>query len=222
MPRRDKATRWNSWYEMLNRAINHLKTPILQTIHEEIGLAKDNLSHTEWQSLTHIRDFLKGFYDTTKATKGRKATLDKVLPSLDFMAMKFEVAIKQFRDNDDVFIVSRLHAGYSKVLKYWNRAERAPVYIAAIVLDPTLKWAYFDDWNPDWQPRMREKLKHLWETSYRPSYIVQTNPPRQQITNNEYILWMQQRRSVQGISDDLEQYLSEPCLVTNDRTALDW
>lgn len=158
---------------MLNRAIHHLKTPILQTIHEEAGLAKDNLSHTEWQSLTNIRDFLKGFYDTTKATEGRKATLDKLLPSLDFMAMKFESAIDRFRDDQDLFMVSRLHAGWTKVLKYRNRAERAPVYIAAIVLDPTLKWSYFDDWEVDWQPRMRQNLRDLWET-YRPSTIVQT------------------------------------------------
>ncbi len=103
---------------MLNRAINHLKNPILQIIYEEIGLTKDNLLYTKWQLLTHIRDFLKGFYNTTKATKGRKATLNKVLPSLNFMAIKFEVVIKQFRDNNDIFIVLRLYTGYSKVLKY--------------------------------------------------------------------------------------------------------
>ncbi len=27
---------------------------------------------------------------------------------------------------------------------------------------------------------------------------------------------------VQGVGDELEQYLSEPCLIQNDRTALDW
>lgn len=58
MPRRDNGTRWNSWYEMLHRAINHLKTAILQTVHEEPSLAKDALSFSDWQTLINIRDFL--------------------------------------------------------------------------------------------------------------------------------------------------------------------
>lgn len=34
---------------------------------------------------------------------------------------------------------------------------------------------------------------------------------------------MQRRRAgVSGTNDELDQYLSEPCLVQNDRTALDW
>jgi len=116
MPRRDNGTRWNSWYEMLERAIHQLKTPLIQTITENKGLNKDSLTSSDWRTLTKIRDFLQGFYDTTKATEGRKATLDKVLPSLDFMVIKFEQAIKTYAD--DLFMSKYLQAGWSKILKY--------------------------------------------------------------------------------------------------------
>ena len=92
MPRRDNSTRWNSWYEMIDRAIRHLKQPIIRTVYEEPALSKDALTHDDWRILTDIRDFLQAFYDTTKATEGRKATLEMVLPSLDFMVQRFEEA----------------------------------------------------------------------------------------------------------------------------------
>ena len=110
MPRRDNSTRWNSWYEMIDRAIRHLKTLILQTVHEEPSLTNNSLSHSNWLILTNIRDFLQAFYDTTKATKGRRASLDLVLPSLDFLVTKFEEAKETYADHSNLFIRSSLQA----------------------------------------------------------------------------------------------------------------
>jgi len=61
MPRRDNGTRWNSWYEMLDRAIR-LKAALVQTVHNEDALAKDSLSSTDWRTLSQIRDFLQVLY----------------------------------------------------------------------------------------------------------------------------------------------------------------
>ncbi len=179
---------------MLNRAIRHLKVAMIQTVHEESSLAKDLLSNTDWQTLSNIRNFLQGFYDTTKATEGRQATLDRVLPSLDFLVARFEKAIEVYEASNDQFIMSSLQAGWSKILKYWNRTERSPVYIAAIVLDPTLKWSYFDDWDPEWQPQMRQKMTLFWESTYRPSALAHERAYQEAPTNNEFDLWMQRRR----------------------------
>ena len=118
-----------------------------QTIAENDGLNSDSLTSSDLRTIEKIREFLQAFYDTTKATEGSKVTLDKVMPSLDFMAIRFEDAIRTH--TDDPFMMSCLDAGYIKVLKYCNRTERSPVYIAAIVLDPTLKWDYFEDWEDD-------------------------------------------------------------------------
>ena len=95
----------------------------------------------EWKTLSHIRDYLQSFHDATKATKGRSAGLDDVLPTVDFVAERFEEALSNIGSH--VFVLESLHAGYAKLLKYWNKTERslASVYIAAIVLDPTVKWS---------------------------------------------------------------------------------
>ena len=43
-----------------------------------------------------------------------------------------------------------IEAGWKKLTEYYRKADRAPVYIAAIVLDPTKKWSFFRDWEPEW------------------------------------------------------------------------
>ena len=98
MPVRDQATRWNSWFEMLDRVLCHIKPAIMQTVAEEPNLSNKVILADEWQILLYIRDFLQSFYDTTKTTERRLATLDKVLPSLNFMAIKFEEVIDKYDD----------------------------------------------------------------------------------------------------------------------------
>ena len=58
------------------------------------------------------------------------------------MADRFIDAIEQYSDHG--FIYRYLQAGFSKLLKYWNLTDRAPVYVAAVVLDPTSKYNYFN------------------------------------------------------------------------------
>ena len=63
-----------------------------------------------------FREFWEAFYDATKATEGRGATLDRVLPTMDFLADHFERAIEEFAYHD--FMRESLHAGLIKLLKY--------------------------------------------------------------------------------------------------------
>ena len=92
---------------------------------------------------------------------------------------------------NDEFMRRSLHAAYTKILLYWNKQERSPVYIAAIVLDPTLKWSYFDEWEPEWRPNMKRQMREFWET-YKP--LIVTSIAREQAnpttltTTNEFLL----------------------------------
>ena len=145
---------------MIDRVLKQLKPYIIQLISEEPDLMDNNLTPEEWQILVDIRDFLSSFYDTTKATEGRQAILDRVLPSLDFMADLFINAIDKHRHY--AFIYGCLQAGYSKLLIYWNLTNRAPVYVAAVVLDLTSKYNYFKQyWKSDWQPGLKKAIKLL-------------------------------------------------------------
>ena len=227
MPRRDNSTRWNSWYAMLDWAIERLKPAIIAVSNEEPDLAKDILTAEEWKTLDHIRVFLRGFYFATKAAEGHAATLETVLPTMDFLAKRFETAIQQFADH--TYMRESLHAGYTKLLKYWNKTERSPAYIAAIVLDPTKKWKYFKRWDPDWQPDMEATLRKFWETSYRSStglanYTSTTTSALEAHPNNEFLQWQREQQEDEAIGDEFEQYIhNHPFILPKEgRTALDW
>lgn len=225
MPHRDNGTRWNSWYEMLDWAIRKIKPEIITLTHEEPDLSNDLLSAEDWKTLVHIRDFLKGFYDTTKVTESKAATLDRVLPTMDFLIERFERAALDFATHD--VMRESIQAGYTKMLKYWNKTERSPAYIAAIVLNPTMKYKYFDRWDPDWQPNMKLAMKNFWEKTYRSSTgMVQRSSEAEAEslkTDNQYLRWMYQiQGEQQDTSDELDRYLSEPLLVSNHGSAIDW
>lgn len=76
---------------------------------------------------------------------------------MDFLTEWFENAIKACESLP--FMLECLHAGYDKLLKHRNMIERSPAYIAAMVMDPTVKWNYFNKWNPQWQPNMKCALR---------------------------------------------------------------
>ena len=225
MPRRDNGTRWNSWYLMLDWAITRIKGAIVTVTSEESNLEKDQLTAEEWRTLVNIRDFLQSFYDATKATEGHQVTLEQVIPTMDFLAAAFEDAIDEFADHK--FMRESLQTGYTKLLKYWNKTERSPAYIAAVVLDPTTKWEYFDSWDPDWRPNMKAAMKEFWETKYRsstgrPTYSSAVSV---QSTGNKYLDWRKQKRGHQNIavSDELDQYLKDPMVLEVDiTTVLTW
>lgn len=228
MPRRDNSTRWNSWFNMLDWVLKKLKHVIISVTNEEPDLAKDILTAEEWKILANIRDFLQAFHDATKATEGRRATLERVLPTMDFLANHFERAVEEYAQHD--FMRESLHAGFTKLLKYWNKTERSPAYIAAIVLDPTKKWSYFKRWNPDWQPDMEAIMKMFWETTYRSgtglaTYASTTNSNSARETTNQFFLWENQLDEEQttAVGDELDLYISYGLIPRKDgRTALDW
>ena len=84
-----------------------------------------------------------------------------------------------------------VQSGFIKLLKYWNKTDQSPAYIAAVVLDPTVNWTYFESWDPTWEPDMKAKLRDYWESTYRaPISLVDDRSPTHtstiEDTNNEY------------------------------------
>jgi hypothetical protein len=74
------------------------------------------------------------FYNATVATEGRTATIDRVLPTIDFLLEQFESAKETYAN--DPFIGPCCNSGWAKLDKYYSLTERSPVYITALVLSP--------------------------------------------------------------------------------------
>ena len=129
-----------------------------------------------------------------------------------------------------------LQAGSTKLLKYWNKTDRSPAYIGAIVLDPTIKWQHFDTWDPQWRSDMRLFMKQFWETQYRSStglssHSLTTQSSSITKTQNKYLEWEQRQKRLQSTAssqsaindNEYSRYCnSEPLVLEEDVTALDY
>jgi len=98
----------------------------------------------------------------TKATEGRSKTLETVLPLIDYLLERLEAGKEEFAN--DPFMQARINSSWSKLNKYYGLMDRTPVYIAAIVLVPSLKWYYFENkWDSLWVLDAKKEVLALWE-----------------------------------------------------------
>ena len=213
MPKRNHDIRWNAWYLMVDWSIRKekVKTAIQSLLAEETDLSNDYLGPIEWRTLGDIRDFLEPFYQCTKLTEGRNATINRSLPVMDFLLDQYVEGLTKFADND--FMKLSIDAGWKKLQKYWNKTtELAPVYIAAIVLDPTQKWSYFEQhWMPTWIMEAKSKMQRLWR-SYNTTPVESMRfPSPEEEDAPKFMLWMAKDRQVIP-TDELEQYINEPII----------
>lgn len=146
---------------------------------------------------------------------------------MDFLLEMFEEGVENYRH--DEYMSTCIQAGWKKLTEFYCRkADRAPTYIAAIVLDPTKKWAYFRDRKPEWRNSAKESLRNFWEQSYRSSTAgraqrADTEENHTSDSNNLFLLWMEkkQAQSIDNL-DELEQYTSEARLIEVGSSVLSW
>ena len=139
-------------------------------------MVDDYLDDEDWQTLKQIKEFLEPLKAYTKSLESSTRGLDSVLPAMDFILAHFETAKVQYRNNK-VFHYStliRLSANFNKVLsaminsrwqkmnKWYAVTNDSPVYAAAIVLHPSMKWGYIElKWRKDWIKPTKKKVKKL-------------------------------------------------------------
>jgi hypothetical protein len=89
----DNRTRWNSWYLSLVVA-DKLASPIdIYTKANLDELSEDYLTPEDWKGLCTIMAFLQLFHRATLETQGHRATLEKVLFTMDILAQYFKNAL---------------------------------------------------------------------------------------------------------------------------------
>ena len=207
---RDNSTRWNSWYAMI-RTATKLKTAINLFCHQYQENSDDLLSEKDWQALQRLQDFLLFFYDATTGTEGRNATIDRVLPTMDFLLEQFEAAKEKYAN--DPFMCHRCNSGWAKLDKYYSLTERSPVYIAALVLSPQWKWDYIDNnWPPDWREVCRKQMLDFWTREYKSTAVTvptQTSAVSHEIKNS-FHKWAEQKKGTSLDQDEYTRYLLAP------------
>ncbi len=118
--------------------INQNQTSNTTVCIQRAFLENDILCPENWATLSQANKFLEGFEDANRATKKNQATFGKVFPSMEFLLERFEHYSEEYTA-DEIFSTS-FNIGWTKLTNYWNKTERNPVHIAAIVFHPALKW----------------------------------------------------------------------------------
>lgn len=224
---RDNETRWNSWYNMIRVATT---VPCKKAIIEYFELysddcPSDNLTDRDWQNLENIRDFLAKLSETTMALQGYLGTanLNSTLRGMEFIMEAYEQATVQFED--DPFLLPMLNSGWAKLKKYYDLSDAAPVHVAALILDPSLKWKYIDDhWNPEWIENARKSMQLLWD-EYKPAAPTTNllaSTPRVDRQPNSFTVWMKQRIDKPSALDEYERYCTAPRVWQIDHPNQPW
>ena len=177
---RNNATRWNSTYDMLARALqlkDHIQIYVsrARTQRDSRGKLADEaiqkihqLTEEEWAVLQELCDALQPFHEATNILQGSNIRgsygyLWECLPVLEWLMGKMEALKDQKGINNKIGLSA--NNAWNKLTKYYNLTDLSPYYIAAIVLNPVYKWKYFEThWqlHPDWITEARAKMNELW------------------------------------------------------------
>jgi hypothetical protein len=81
---------------------------------------------------------------------------------MDYLLSLFEEA--KTRYSNDPFMASRVNSAWSKLDKYYTKTNDSAAYVAALVLDPCMKWEYINStWESEWIPDAKAMVVQLWK-----------------------------------------------------------
>jgi hypothetical protein len=222
--RRDNDTRWNSWYRMVEWA---LKPKVRQAITilcaQEPALQQDILTPSDWATLAETCRFLEPFQDATLANEGNRNSICDVLPTMDYLLHHIETSRGM---TAAPHLATMMETAWAKLADYYEATEDSPVYSAATVLHPSLKWAYMEKtWEDrvEWVEKAKARVEQLWRKTYKPSApgpILRPSGEPEPTTKrpNGYKVWMkEQKATILNMDDDeYEVYCREPVMMISD------
>ena len=165
----------------------------------------DCLSHKDWTVLTNIHHFLRFFHQATLVTEGHKATIERVLSTMEFLLEQLEIGKLNYAD--DSYIGPCINSAWSKLDKYYSLTERSSAYIAAMVLIPS---RIEDNSASDWTITAKASVQRFWDDQYKPARqpAIPSVEPIQEKT--EHQIWLEQKRRQPPIIDEYIKYCQAP------------
>ena len=100
-------------------------------------------------------------------------------------------------------MASRVNSAWSKLDKYYTKTNESTAYVAAVVLDPRMKWEYISStWQPEWVTDAKTLVIQRWK-KYRPSSSDPTTASSsdsttiftiaKELDQNAFITWKHQQ-----------------------------
>ena len=206
MVTRDQATRWNSTYNMIHRALKlrYRITEFCTKFRQEVE--DDWLTENDWQQLTIIESILKHFYSATKrmegnAERGHHGSMWEGLPCVEAILGKLEAAKITYTMTEHPEIAQSLNLAWEKLEQYYSLMDDSPAYAAAVMLNPSHRIKYFDT---HW--KVKDLKKHLGPTKKKLRDLYDSEYTMEKLSRNRY----EYPESSSSSSEDdlLDEYLN--------------
>ena len=193
----DHLTRWNSTYLAIQRALR-LRRRIEKFYSTRFNKDKDFpnsdiLNDNDWDELAIFQGLLSPFYWPSIQPQGNSKTgthgaVWESLVCIDIIKEHLKKAKTEYVWNrNSGFLATAINTALTLAQKYFKLISDTSVYSAALLLNPTQNWEYFD-WR--WQDTERQTqaqeyhkvLQEIWLRQYKkhgsPIQDSLTNQPR--------------------------------------------
>ncbi|KAF5227403.1 hypothetical protein FANTH_14776 [Fusarium anthophilum] len=221
-PCRGTMTRWNSWFHLIDVAIEN-RAKFMDWIQEnDAKIEKDALDHNDWNELGDIHAFLQVFHQIS-VRQGRENTLDEVLSHMGFLHHHFTRTKNRAFSGPRFY--ARFHVAWVKFEKYYQLTEQAPVYVAGILLHPALRKSYLSEqWkrNQAWVSNAVKAVRKIWSTDYK-SYQLPDEQQEKEQELDEFDRWRQKVYSTASeVRDEFDRFIYGSQVGIGQQTALQW
>lgn len=205
----DVATRWDSTFDMIERAI-FLKVPISVMCSKEKKLKNLTITEGEWSELNSLRTMLQKFRRSTKfMSMERHPTICAYLPTFEWILQ----SVESFVSSSSGPLASAANAGLLKLKKYeeeFQLSECKTIYIA-VFLNPALKLNYFKEHGyskaeiKDIQKMICEELEN-----YNGGETIDTGDNCKEEELDEFLSHMYKRSKSSREPKEFQKYLNHP------------
>ncbi|KAM5528342.1 hypothetical protein FOXYSP1_19611 [Fusarium oxysporum f. sp. phaseoli] len=215
----DNDTRWNSWYKLIDNLIRR-QSQIKQFLLDYDEEINDNiLNSSDWDYLERTHRFLHPFASATLWAEGKNSTLSQILTIMDSL-LRHDEKNKEHYSKPETFdrrIVHSIEMGWFILDKYYTMTEDAPVYAAALLLDPSKRIRYIErHWPESWHENAITGVRTIWEEEYKtqpetgPAESVDEVSASQKRQPNEWDALLEELEVTEDLGDsmdDLEDFI---------------
>ncbi|CAB5217264.1 unnamed protein product, partial [Rhizophagus irregularis] len=215
----DVKTRWNSTFDMLNRAFE-MREAIDAMVNSDRDLRSFEITDDEWNKIKEIISVLKIFVQTTKILSSAKyPMLSSAIPIYNYLMDGLETYCENFDSSGDMVIAVK--AGLEKLEIYYEKTDDTTMYTIATVLDPRFKLGYYEDnkWKQSFIRYAKETVLNAYNNNYAPVTNVEVNDNNDE--DNEFLDHIfGKKQNLQ--QNEVELYLKTPRADRNQDVLLWW
>lgn len=210
----DVKIRWNSSYNMINRA-EHLMVPLKHLCINEKTLSHLRVTSSDWSELSKIKALLVKFDRATKLiSMARHPTISAYLPTLDWLI----VSLREYVSENSGCVAVAVKEALRKLEKYQLDVGVSVIPFIATFLNPALKLNYFkehDKYSNLTVRQIQKSISDYYEKEYvnkKPATLKRklTDSEDEETDADDLYAFMFKRTKVEKNSKEINKYLNLP------------